>query len=72
MFLEWENIIEESLDLIELNESKNEPNDKAKWERSIAAAKKKFDIYPSAYANAFAAKHYKKNGGTWKKKSKKK
>lgn len=31
MFLDWENIIEESLDLVELSEDKNEPNDKQKW-----------------------------------------
>ena len=35
--------------------------------RGKAAAKRKFDVYPSAYANAFAAKIYKKNGGTWRK-----
>ena len=32
-----------------------------------AQAKKKFDVYPSAYANAWAAKMYKKAGGGWKK-----
>ena len=29
--------------------------------------KKKFDVYPSAYANAWAAKMYKKAGGGWRK-----
>jgi hypothetical protein len=46
---------------------KNEPNDKALWSRAKSAAKKKFDVYPSAYANAWAAKWYKKKGGTWRK-----
>ena len=32
-------------------------------------AKKKFDVYPSAYANAWAAKKYKAAGGGWKKES---
>ena len=32
-----------------------------------AAAKRKFDVYPSAYANAWASKWYKKRGGGWKK-----
>ena len=32
-----------------------------------AAAKKKFDVYPSAYANGWAAKQYKAAGGGWKK-----
>ena len=32
-----------------------------------AAAKRKFDVYPSAYANAYASKKYKEMGGTWSK-----
>ena len=32
-----------------------------------AAAKRKFKVYPSAYANAWAAKNYKSKGGTWRK-----
>ena len=31
-----------------------------------AAAKRKFKVYPSAYANGWAAKMYKKAGGGWK------
>ncbi len=42
------------------------PNDPGKWAASKAAAKKKFDVYPSAYANGWAAKNYKSKGGTWK------
>ena len=42
------------------------PNDPGKWAASKAAAKKKFDVYPSAYANGWAAKNYKGKGGTWK------
>jgi hypothetical protein len=53
----------------ELDE-KNVPNDPAKWAASKAAAKAKFDVYPSAYANAWAAKDYKKKGGTWRKATK--
>ena len=51
--------------VIELTE-KNVPTDKAKWAASKAAAKKKFDVYPSAYANAWAAKNYKGKGGGWR------
>jgi hypothetical protein len=51
----------------QINESKNCPNDPTKWAASKAAAKAKFDIYPSAYANGWAAKNYKSKGGTWKK-----
>ena len=49
---------------------KNVPTDPAKWAASKAAAKAKFDVYPSAYANAWAAKDYKKKGGGWKKATK--
>ena len=41
------------------------PNDKALWSRVIGEAKRKFDVYPSAYANAWASKEYKKRGGSW-------
>ena len=48
--------------------SKNVPTNPELWSRAKAAAKKKFDVYPSAYANAWASKWYKKRGGGWKKK----
>lgn len=41
------------------------PKDAALWSRAKAAAKRKFKVYPSAYANAWAAKWYKEKGGTW-------
>jgi hypothetical protein len=47
-------------------EGKNKPNDPEKWSACKSAAKSKFDVYPSAYANAWAAKCYKKKGGTWR------
>jgi hypothetical protein len=49
-----------------LDEAKNKPKDPKKWSSCIAQAKKKFDVYPSAYANAWAAKCYKSKGGKWK------
>ena len=45
---------------------KNCPTDPGKWSASKAAAKSKFDVYPSAYANGWAAKNYKEKGGGWK------
>lgn len=45
---------------------KNIPNDSSLWSKCKSQAKKKFDVYPSAYANAWAAKCYKNKGGTWK------
>jgi len=52
---------------IETLMEKNCPTDAGKWSASKAAAKSKFDVYPSAYANGWAAKNYKGKGGTWKK-----
>lgn len=47
-----------------------EPSDSALYSRVKAEAKKKFKVYPSAYANAWLAREYKKRGGTYKKKQK--
>jgi len=55
--------IEEKLNLFL---EKNCPTDPAKWSASKSAAKSKFDVYPSAYANGWAAKNYKGKGGGWK------
>lgn len=46
---------------------KNKPTDPELWSRAKAAAKKKFDVYPSAYANAYAVQWYNKRGGGWRK-----
>ena len=46
---------------------KNMPTDPTKWAYYKSQAKKKFDVYPSAYANGWAAKKYKAAGGSWKK-----
>ena len=52
---------------LELFLEKNVPTNPSKWAYYKAQAKKKFDVYPSAYANAWAAKKYKAAGGSWKK-----
>tara|TARA_R100001129_G_scaffold51092_1_gene35369 strand:+ start:136 stop:300 length:165 start_codon:yes stop_codon:yes gene_type:complete len=44
---------------------KPKPNNPGLWSRMKSLAKSKFDVYPSAYANAWASKEYKKRGGTW-------
>ena len=46
-----ENLLSEEY---QIDESKNCPTDPAKWAASKAAAKAKFDVYPSAYANGYA------------------
>ena len=56
--------VEEKLNLFF---EKNTPTNPSKWSYYKSQAKKKFDVYPSAYANAWAAKKYKAAGGGWKK-----
>lgn len=46
--------------------AKHEAKNKKLWAKCIAEAKRKFDVFPSAYANGFASRLYKKKGGTWK------
>ena len=38
---------------------------KTLYSRVKSEAKRKFDVYPSAYANAWLVKTYKKRGGTY-------
>jgi len=47
--------------------SRNEPTNKALYSRVKAEAKRKFAVYPSAYANAWLVREYKKRGGTYQK-----
>lgn len=51
---------------IEYLEEKNAPTNPSLWSKAKALARQKFDVYPSAYANGWAAKWYKSKGGGWK------
>ena len=51
---------------METLEEKNVPTSPEKWARAKAAAKSKFAVYPSAYANGWASKKYKAMGGGWR------
>ena len=70
---ELNGIIKEVMEEISLEEKLNNLLEKSittnpsKWAYYKAQAKKKFDVYPSAYANGWAAKKYKAAGGGWKK-----
>jgi len=55
--------ISESMEQLD---EKNVPTSPEKWAQAKAQAKAKFDVYPSAYANGWAAKKYKEMGGGWK------
>lgn len=64
-----EPIINKTID-IDLEEAKKKkrpkPTNPSLWARAKSAARSKFDVYPSAYANAWAAKWYKSKGGGWR------
>jgi hypothetical protein len=47
-------------------ESKAVPTDPELYARVKAAAKKKFDVYPSAYANGWLVAEYKRRGGKYR------
>lgn len=49
------------------SKKKNVPNNPSLWSRCKSQAKAKFEVYPSAYANGWAARQYKLKGGTWRK-----
>jgi hypothetical protein len=51
---------------VEQIDEKNVPTSPEKWAQAKAAAKSKFAVYPSAYANGWASKKYKSMGGGWK------
>ena len=51
---------------VENIDEKNVPTSPEKWARAKSAAKSKFAVYPSAYANGWASKKYKAMGGGWK------
>ena len=44
---------------------RNTPTNKKLYARVKAAARRKFAVYPSAYANAWLVRTYKKRGGTY-------
>ncbi len=45
---------------------KNVPTNPSLWSKFKPQARAKFEVYPSAYANGWAAKKYKAAGGSWK------
>ena len=45
---------------------RNIPTNKKLYARVKAATKRKFAVYPSAYANAWLVREYKKRGGRYR------
>ena len=56
----------EPINVPTLKKSRNVPTDMKLYSRVKGEAKKKFDVYPSAYANAWLVREYKKRGGRYK------
>jgi hypothetical protein len=54
----------------QIDESKNKPTNPKLWAASLAWAKSRYDVCPSAYCNGAAAKRYKSKGGGWRKSKK--
>lgn len=52
--------------IIDEREGGSDPSNKELYSRIVAEAKAKFDVYPSAVANAWVSQEYKKRGGTYK------
>lgn len=46
--------------------TKNVPTDKTLYSRVKAEAKRRFKVYPSAYANGWLVREYKKRGGKYR------
>lgn len=42
------------------------PTDPKKWAAAKRKAKSKYKVWPSAYSSAYAAKEYRKMGGSWR------
>ena len=55
-------------DFIKPRSGGSEPSNPKLYARVVQAAKDKFDVYPSAYANAWVVDEYKRRGGTYKSK----
>lgn len=49
--------------MVSLKKEVMKPTNTSLWNTVKAAARRKFDVYPSAYANAWVSREYKKRGG---------
>ena len=49
-----------------ISSRKGEPADQDLYNRVVSAAKKKFDVYPSAVANGWVVQEYKRRGGKYR------
>jgi len=60
-------MMEEGSEITE-KKKKNTPTNPTLWKQSLAWARSRYKVCPSAYCNGAAAKRYKSKGGKWTKK----
>jgi hypothetical protein len=61
------NIDDEDMVMMEGRKKKNVATNKKLWQQSLAWAKQRYEVCPSAYCNGAAVKRYNSKGGKWKK-----
>ena len=64
-------VLESSFEDNQLTEGENKPTNPKLWAQSLAWARSRYKVCPSAYCNGAAAKRYKSKGGGWRKGKKK-
>ena len=61
------NIDDKNMVMSEGKTKKNKPTNPTLWQQSLAWARQRYEVCPSAYCNGAAAKRYKSKGGKWRK-----
>jgi len=61
------NIDDKDMVMMEGRKKKNVATNKKLWQQSLAWAKQRYEVCPSAYCNGAAVKRYNSKGGKWKK-----
>ena len=60
-YIDFEDVVSEG------RKKKNVATNQKLWKQSLAWAKQRYDVCPSAYCNGAAVKRYNSKGGKWKK-----
>jgi hypothetical protein len=60
--------VDQDMIMMEDKKKKNVATNKKLWQQSLAWARQRYDVCPSAYCNGAAVKRYNSKGGKWTKK----
>ena len=60
--------VDKDMIMMEGRKKKNVATNKKLWQQSLAWARQRYDVCPSAYCNGAAVKRYNSKGGKWTKK----